>query len=94
MSDTPKNALGFEIPKTKDDLMGRKTMTLNFPDKEMAVLEEMSVRKDMSKTAVMRQALRVYQLCDIHWMAGKEMAWILPDGTVERKIVFGCGLVE
>ncbi len=72
----------------------RKTMTLNLPDKEMSILEEMSTRKDVSKTALMRQALKLYQMCDLNWCEGKELAWVLPDGTVEKKIVFGCGLVE
>jgi hypothetical protein len=79
---------------TKNDAVERATMTLNLPEREMNVLEEMATRKDMSKTAIMRQALRVYQMCDINWCAGKELAWVLPDGTIERKIVFGCGLVE
>ena len=40
----------------------KKTMTLNLTEAEMAVLEELCVEKDMSKTAVLRQALRLYQL--------------------------------
>lgn len=40
----------------------KKTMTLNLTGAEMAVLEELCVEKDMSKTAVLRQALRLYQL--------------------------------
>lgn len=40
----------------------KKTMTLNLTDAEMAVLEELSAKKDLSKTAVLRQALRLYQM--------------------------------
>lgn len=40
----------------------KKTMTLNLTEAEMAVLEELCVEKDMSKTAVLKQALRLYQL--------------------------------
>lgn len=42
----------------------KRTMTLNLTDQEMRVLEELSSRKDLSKTAVLRQALRLYQLVD------------------------------
>lgn len=39
----------------------KKTMTLNLTDAEMCVLEELCEKKDLSKTAVLRQALRLYQ---------------------------------
>jgi len=42
----------------------KKTMTLNLTETEMDVLEELSAKKDLSKTAVLRQALRLYQLVD------------------------------
>ena len=43
-------------------MVAKKTMTLNLTDAEMAVLEELSRKKDLSKTAVLRQALRLYQV--------------------------------
>jgi hypothetical protein len=39
-----------------------KTMTLNIGDKEMEYLERISAEKEITKTAIMRQALRYYQL--------------------------------
>jgi hypothetical protein len=39
----------------------KRTMTLNLTDAEMNVLEELSARKELTKTAVLRQALRLYQ---------------------------------
>lgn len=42
----------------------KRTMTLNLTDAEMAALEELSAKKDLSKTAVLRQALRLYQMVD------------------------------
>lgn len=39
----------------------KRTMTLNLTDAEMGVLEDLCVKKDLSKTAVLRQALRLYQ---------------------------------
>ena len=43
-------------------MSGKRTMTLNLTDAEMHVLAELSVKKDLNKTAVMRQALRLYQV--------------------------------
>ncbi len=42
----------------------KKTMTLNLTDAEMRVLDELCEKKDLSKTAVLRQALRLYQLIE------------------------------
>jgi hypothetical protein len=42
----------------------KKTMTLNLTDTEMRVLEELSAKKDLSKTSLLRQALRLYQLIE------------------------------
>jgi len=42
----------------------KKTMTLNLTDAEMRVLNDLCEKKDISKTAVLRQALRIYQLIE------------------------------
>jgi hypothetical protein len=42
----------------------KKTMTLNLTEAEMSVLEALCIKKDVSKTAVLRQALRLYQLVE------------------------------
>ncbi|MDQ2948066.1 MAG: transcriptional regulator [Acidobacteriota bacterium] len=42
----------------------KKTMTLNLTEGEMAALEKLSTQKELSKTAVLRQALQLYQLVD------------------------------
>lgn len=41
--------------------MSKRTMTLNLSDEEMDVLEALSAKKDLSKTVLLRQALRLYQ---------------------------------
>lgn len=51
----------------------KKTMTLNLTEREMQVLEELSQRKDLTKTAVLRQALRLYQLVDARLSAGEKL---------------------
>jgi len=51
----------------------KKTMTLNLTDQEMQALEELSTQKDLSKTAILRQALRLYQLVDIRLAEGGKL---------------------
>jgi len=48
-------------------------MTLNLTEAEMAALEELCVEKDMSKTAVLRQALRLYQLVNVRLREGDKL---------------------
>lgn len=51
----------------------KKTMTLNLTDAEMTVLERLSIEKDMSKTAVLRQALRLYQVVIERMQSGEKL---------------------
>lgn len=51
----------------------KRTMTLNLTDAEMQVLETLSNQKDLSKTAVIRQALRLYQLVDHRLASGEKL---------------------
>ena len=51
----------------------KRTMTLNLTEVEMRVLEDLASRKDLSKTAVIRQALRLYQLVDHRLAQGDKM---------------------
>jgi len=48
----------------------KRTMTLNLTEIEMKALENLSQKKDLSKTAVLRQALRLYQLVDTRLAEG------------------------
>ena len=51
----------------------KRTMTLNLTEAEMGVLESLSAQKDLSKTAVIRQALRLYQLLDASLSKGEKL---------------------
>ena len=51
----------------------KRTMTLNLTDPEMRALEEMAKQKDLSKTAILRQALRLYQLVDTRLARGEKL---------------------
>lgn len=68
------------------------TMTLNLSDKEMAVVDELAAQHEMTKTAVIRQALRLYQMVDTRLRAGERMMF---SGDKERTIEFiGLGWYE
>ena len=51
----------------------KRTLTLNLTDAEMTVLERLSAEKDMSKTAVLRQALRLYQVITVRLQDGEKL---------------------
>jgi len=51
----------------------KRTMTLNLTEQEMRVLEDLCVRKDVSKTALLRQALRLYQMVDARLGRGEKL---------------------
>jgi len=61
------------------------TMTLNLRDEEMAVIEAMCAEHEMSKTALIKQALRVYQLISARQKAGETLTF---SGDRERAILF------
>jgi hypothetical protein len=51
------------------------TMTFNHSADEARALEEPAKEKDMSKTAVLKQALRLYQMVHIRTKAGSTMVF-------------------
>jgi len=60
-------------------------MTLNLTDAEMNVLEQLSERKEISKTAVVRQALRLYQMLDARLAQGEKL-FFEPRLSVDRTV--------
>jgi predicted transcriptional regulator len=63
--------------------MIKRTMTLNLTDAEMQVLDELSERKDLTKTAVLRQALRLYQTIEARLERGEKLLFE-NDATKEK----------
>lgn len=51
----------------------KRTMTLNLTDAEMTALEELCAKKDLSKTAMLRQALRLFQLVESRLENGEKL---------------------
>lgn len=61
----------------------KKTMTFNLSDAEMDVLEKLSVEKQTNKTAILRQALRLYQLVEKRIGSGEKLYF--EDGLTKEK---------
>ena len=61
----------------------KRTMTLNLTPAEMTALEGLASRKDLSKTAVLRQALRLYQLVDAKIADGEKL--VFEDEAKQKK---------
>lgn len=51
----------------------KRTMTLNLTATEMKVVEELAHRKELSKTSVVRQAIRLYQMVDARISRGEKV---------------------
>ena len=62
---------------------GKRSMTLNLTDLEMSALEALARKKDLSKTALIRQALRLFQLVDARLAKGEKL--FLEDETKTSK---------
>ena len=54
-------------------MSAKKTMTLNLTEAEMNALEALSTKKNMSKTALLRQALRMYQVIEARLESGNKL---------------------
>ncbi|VAW36978.1 hypothetical protein MNBD_DELTA02-492 [hydrothermal vent metagenome] len=51
----------------------KRTMTLNLSKVEMEVLEALCHKKGLSKTALIRQALRLYQSVEVRLEKGEKL---------------------
>lgn len=56
-------------------MSAKKTMTLNLTDLEMRVLDELALKKDLTKTSVIRQALRLYQMIEVRVERGEKLVF-------------------
>lgn len=54
-------------------MAGKRTMTLNLSDAEMKAVEELARKKELSKTSILRQALRLYQLVETRLAQGEKI---------------------
>ena len=54
-------------------MIAKRTMTLNLTEAEMKVLVVLSTKKELSKTALLRQALRMYQVIEARLESGNKL---------------------
>ncbi len=64
-------------------MLSKKTMTLNLSDQEMAVLEQLAHKKELTKTGVMKLALRLLQTLDARVDLGKKL--LIEDESTSEK---------
>ena len=51
----------------------KKTMTLNLSEEEMVSLDQVALRSDMTKTAVIRKAIRIYLILETRLQKGEHI---------------------
>ena len=61
----------------------KRTMTLNLTEQEMLVLGDLAKKKDLSKTGVMKLALRLLQSIDERVTPGKKL--VVEDEKTKEK---------
>ena len=60
----------------------KRSVMLNLTAAEMEALEQLARQKELTKTAVLRQALRLYQLVDARLTAGGKL--YVEDGEKDK----------
>ena len=63
-------------------MSAKRTMTLNLSDAEMAALETLAQKKELTKTGVIRQALRLFQMVDCRLERGEKLVF---EGEADKK---------
>ena len=72
---TPISVATWVLLRAPISLAPGVTVLVNLTEREMGVLNELAERKGLSKTAVMRQALRLYQAVDRRLAAGDRLVF-------------------
>lgn len=62
-----------------------KTMTLNLSEREMAAVERLAAEQELSKTGLIRAALRLYEVINQRIRAGETLSF---SGDKERIALF------
>jgi hypothetical protein len=61
----------------------KRSLTLNLSSQEMKALEELAGRKELSKSAVIRQAFHLYQLLDARIAQGDRL--VIENEKLQKK---------
>ncbi len=62
----------------------KKTMTLNLSEDEMNALDQLAGRNDMTKTAVIKKAIRIYLILEARMQRGEHI--FVEDETHKVKV--------
>jgi len=62
----------------------KKTMTLNLSEEEMNSLEQLAQRNDMTKTAVIKKAIRIYLVLETRLQRGEHI--FVEDDSHQAKV--------
>jgi len=62
-----------ESEQSGEDMPTKAAITLKLSQREMRVLDELAEKKELTKVAVIRQALRLYQLLDARLALGEKV---------------------
>ena len=67
--------------------MKRRTISVSLNERELEALSELSDRTGMSKSALIRQAIRLYQSVNIRIDAGEKMYFEKPGSREKLEVV-------
>jgi hypothetical protein len=67
--------------------MARKTLTLNLTESEMETLEKLAEDKGLSKSALLRQALRLYQSVEHRMQHGDKLYFESADKKEKSEVL-------
>ena len=62
----------------------KKTMTLNLSEDEMNALDQLALRNDMTKTAVLKKAIRIYLILEARLERGEHI--FVEDGDHKGRV--------
>ncbi|MCC7527169.1 MAG: transcriptional regulator [Candidatus Melainabacteria bacterium] len=65
----------------------KRSVVIQLNETEWDALEDLAKRKDLSKVAVMRQALRLYQLVDVRISEGEKLVFENKDSKKELLVL-------
>jgi len=67
--------------------MDKRQMTLMLSEREMTILDELAAERGLSKTALLRQALRLYQSVTVRISAGEKLFVEHPETKEKAELV-------
>lgn len=73
----------MKMKATKRD----RSLVLNLSEREMSALDQLAERKGQTKSAVLRQALRLYESLDARVSQGERLVLEAPDKREKAEVI-------